>query len=120
MRRRLVPAADDLAGEVRLVFDGASDHERRQLDAALVHQVEHARDALGVAVGEKRVGRQVGQPSLDRFGQEPPAPEMGWPPASNISDRLTAMRAPFGQKSPASRAGARLERAPVRCPSTPR
>jgi hypothetical protein len=37
----------------------------------LVHQVEHAGDALGVAVGEKRVGRQVGQPSLDRFGQEP-------------------------------------------------
>jgi hypothetical protein len=71
VRRRLVPAADDLAGEVRLVFDGAADHERRQLDAVLVHQVEHARDALGVAVGEKRVGRQVGQPSLDRFGQEP-------------------------------------------------
>jgi hypothetical protein len=27
----------------------------------------------------------------------PPAPEIGWPPASNMSEKLTARRALFGQ-----------------------
>src|SRR5437879_5966523 len=31
-------------------------------------------------------------------GITPPAPEIGWPPPSNIRERLTANRAPFGQK----------------------
>jgi len=29
----------------------------------------------------------------------PPAPEIGWPPPSNISERLTASRAPLGQNA---------------------
>jgi hypothetical protein len=28
----------------------------------------------------------------------PPAPEIGWPPASNMSEKLTARRALLGQK----------------------
>src|SRR5260370_17809237 len=36
-------------------------------------------------------------------GITPPAPEIGWPPPSNMSDKLTAKRAPFGQKPVAER-----------------
>src|SRR5258708_33442816 len=31
-------------------------------------------------------------------GITPPAPEIGWPPPSNISEKLTARRAPFGHR----------------------
>ena len=34
-----------------------------------------------------------------RFGMTPPAPEIGCPPPSNMSERLTANRAPLGQNA---------------------
>jgi hypothetical protein len=39
-----------------------------------------------------------GKPFLIGSGMTPPAAEMGWPPASNMSEKLTARRAAFGQK----------------------
>ena len=43
------------------------------------------------------VGRSGTPPSIGS-GMTPPAPEIGCPPPSNMSERLTANRAPFGQK----------------------
>src|SRR5260370_38467325 len=51
---------------------------------------------------EALVGRS-GTPFSIASGITPPAPEIGWPPPSNMSERLTANRAPFGQKAPALR-----------------
>src|SRR5437879_13492508 len=38
-----------------------------------------------------------GSPCWIGSGMTPPAPEIGWPPASNIREKLTARRALFGQ-----------------------
>src|SRR5580704_4429477 len=51
------------------------------------------------------VGRS-GKPFSIGSGITPPAPEIGWPPPSNIKDKLTASRAPFGQYPPDSGLGA--------------
>src|SRR6266436_2925115 len=40
-----------------------------------------------------------GSPCWMGSGMTPPAPEIGWPPASNIREKLTARRAPFGQNA---------------------
>src|SRR5882724_5329122 len=47
------------------------------------------------------VGRS-GKPCWIGSGITPPAPEIGCPPASNINEKLTAKRAPFGQNGNAS------------------
>jgi hypothetical protein len=64
----------------------------------LVHEVEHAGDALVMSVGEKALVGRSGTPFSMGSGITPPAPEIGWPPPSNMSEKLTASRAPFGQK----------------------
>src|SRR5260370_1167725 len=61
----LVTASYDLLGEIRGGFDRFADHERAELDAVLVHEVEHAGDALVVTVGEEGVGRQIRDALLD-------------------------------------------------------
>src|SRR6266436_9604942 len=63
-----MPASYDLLSEIRGGFDRFADHERAELDAVLVHEVEHAGDALVVAVGEEGVGRQVRYALFDCVG----------------------------------------------------
>src|SRR5580704_1589439 len=75
-----VAALDDLACEIRRLFDGLADHEGRELHLMLVHQVEDAWYALIDAVLEEGVGRQVRQPFLDRIGDD----------AASARDRLAA------------------------------
>jgi hypothetical protein len=58
-----------------------------------------------MTVGEEGVGGQVRNAFSMGSGITPPAPEIGWPPPSNISDRLAATRAPFGQKPLVARFG---------------
>src|SRR5260221_5908426 len=77
---RLVTPAHDLLSEIGRGFDRLADHERAELDPVLVHEVEHARDALVMAVGEEGVGRQVRDALLDRVGDD----------AAGAGDRLPA------------------------------
>jgi len=98
---RLVTASYDLLSEIRRGFHRLADHERAELDPMFVQEVEHAGNALVMAVGRrKRWSADPGLP-FNWARITPPAPEIGWPPPSNISERDTANRAPFGQKRPA-------------------
>ena len=51
-----------------------------------------------MAVGEEGIGRQVRDAFLDHVRDAPPALEIGWPPPSDVSEKLTASSVPFGQK----------------------
>ena len=61
-----VAALDDFLREIWSLLDRLADHEGRELDLMLVHQVEDARHAFVDTVLEEGVGRQVGQAFLDR------------------------------------------------------
>jgi hypothetical protein len=78
--RGFMAAADNLPREIGRFVDGLTDHEGRELDLVLVHQVEDSGDALVHAVLEDAVGRQIGQTLLHRFFEE----------AGRAGDRLTA------------------------------
>jgi len=72
----------------------------------LVHQVKEPGDALIVTVGEESVGfGRSGTPFSMGSGIAPLAPEIGLAAASNMSEKLTANRAPFGQKADPTRSG---------------
>jgi hypothetical protein len=58
----------DLGRQFWMFVDRLADHERGHLDAVLVEQLEHPRDALAHAVLVERVLRQVGVARLDRVG----------------------------------------------------
>jgi hypothetical protein len=55
-----VPAFDDFPGELRMALSRLADHVRGHLDGGVpIPQIQHARDALAVAIGEPGIGRQV-------------------------------------------------------------
>jgi hypothetical protein len=66
---RFVAAPDDLTRQLVMLFDRLADHERRDLDAMLVEQVERTRNALVHAVVEEGIRHLIGVAGLDRFGQ---------------------------------------------------
>src|SRR5882762_7488521 len=67
---RFMPTFDDLARELGSFVYGLPNHERGHLYPMLVEQIHDARDAFIYAVFEERVRGQVGQPLLDRIGDD--------------------------------------------------
>jgi hypothetical protein len=54
-----VPAFDDFSAKLQMALCRLADRVRGDLDAVPIPQIQHARDALAVAIGEPGIGRRV-------------------------------------------------------------
>src|ERR1700676_1838545 len=68
----------------------------------LVHEVEQAGDTFVMAVGEESVGGQGGGAAQELVGKDSTCARNRLPPPSNMSEKLTASRAPPGQNAAGS------------------
>src|SRR3984893_10604887 len=81
--------------------DRVQVHMREVRNLVCSHDgVDNCRPVNGECLVDRglELARFPGTPVSIGSGMTPPAPEIGCPPPSNMRERLTANRAPFGQK----------------------